>query len=281
MELYNFKSELLKQAMWGGHWYRNGCLQHTNGYFNYDNEDKGRAFVEFCVKHIYNIQRFPGFEPYYLKGPVYELQKEFGNLREEDIIEACRELEQYISFLQEQLRKSKYNKGGKIRLVRSLRPYEIEKATPQLIEGCEKIKMPVNIINSYAHDTGPFYYGSSMSIFREVEIEKIILWEETLIEPDGTCPHNFYDSEHEVWVMEDSMFGEIEVDATCFCYKKLDSRCGKRGVMLDSLDDKPLFTQDESIPKPCEWNKFTKWVIKKNMEQIEQTFSGRFECKSQ
>ena len=276
MELFEIKNELLKQAMWGGHWCKNGYLQRTNGYFNSDVQAKGRAFIEFCVKKIYNIQRFPGFEPYYLKGPIYELQKEFGNLREEDILEACEELKKYITFLQEQLKCSKYNNLGKVKLVRSLRSYEINKATPQLLDECELIKIPVNIINSYAHDMRLFDYGSSMSIIREVDIEKIILWEETLVGPGGKCEHPYFGSEHEVWVMEDNLFGEIEIDATCFKYIELNENCGDRRIRYDFLEDKPLFVP-ECAPKPCEWNKFTKWIIKRNISEIKKIYHGRIE----
>ncbi len=277
MELYNIENELLKRAMWGGRGCKNGCLQHTSGYFNSDIHDKGRAFIEFCVKQIYNIQRFPGFEPYYLKGPVYELQKEFGELREEDIFQACEELKKYILFLQEQLKRTKGNSSGKIKLVRSLRQFEIDEVTPQLLEGRERIRMPVNIINSYAHDSQLFCYGSSMSIIREVEIEKIILWEETLITPSGGCVHPYMNSEHEVWVMEDNMFGEIELDATSFRYKELDVNYRKERVSYHSTIDKPLFVPDKDAPKPCEWNKFTKWIIRKNIESIESLYRGKFE----
>jgi hypothetical protein len=42
----------------------------------------------------------------------------------------------------------------------------------------EKIILPVNIINSYAHDGRLYGYGSSVSIVREIDIKKIVMYDE-------------------------------------------------------------------------------------------------------
>lgn len=56
---------------------------------------------------------------------------EYGNLKEADIDAACAEIDLLYHFVQKELKKSTYVKNGKIKLVRSLRPFEIEAVTPE------------------------------------------------------------------------------------------------------------------------------------------------------
>lgn len=102
-------------------------------------------------------------------------------------------------------------------MVRSLRPFEIEAVTPQLKnQNNSIIILPVNIMTSYAHDNRLYGYGSSMSIIREVPVEKVVMFDECLFHPENVCAHYIHGGEYEVWVVEDNMFGKIELVVLSF-----------------------------------------------------------------
>lgn len=280
MNEFKLQNELLLKSFWGGYLCdKNKKLLHCNGYFNADQGDYGRGFIEFCIAKIFNIHRVPGYEQYYIKdGCQMNMFKEYCSLQRKDIDDACKEMKELYIFVQKELKESPYNHNGKIRLVRSLRPFEIDTATPQLRDtDNQKINIPVNIMTSYAHDNRLFGYGSSMSIQRDVEIEKIVMFDECLFHPTNVCENHIHGGEYEVWVMEDDMFGTIELDRECFIYRELEKKkenffsssyiLNEKGVI-----DASLYTDERKIMRPCEYNKFTQWLIKKSRQKIEQLY---------
>lgn len=231
----------------------------------------GRGFIEFCLAKNFNIHRVPGFEQFYRKdGTAQQMFHEYKALKEDDIEAACAELAELYDFVQKELLKSKYVKDGKITLVRSLRNYEIKEVTPQLLNPKNnKISMPVNIMNSYAYDENLFCYGSTMSIVREVEIEKIVMFDECLHHPQNECVNLIHGGEYEVWVLEDNMFGKIELDRECFKYNALNENIKPRTVPMSEYVFEGSLYKDERIWKrPCERGRFTTWLINHNKHII-------------
>ena len=274
MNEFHLTSELLLQAFWGGFMCKNNCLTHCHGYFNSDEGNYGRGFIEYCVARIFGIHRVPGHEQFYIKNGVnYTMRSEYGVLNEADINTACEEMEKLYLFVQAELKESSYVKNGKVKLVRSLRPFEIEAVTPQLLSNTDTIKLPVNIITSYAHDGRLYGYGSSMSLVREVPVEQIVMFDECLFHPENVCAHYMHGGEYEVWVVEDNMFGQIELDRECFKYKELDRRINRKNWYPAPKDpDTSLYTVNSGFKRPCEWNKFTKWLIGRNCEKMKELF---------
>lgn len=271
MREFEIKNELLQQAIWGGYLCKNGALKDSCGYFNTDTNDYGRGFLEFCYSKIFDIHRVPGFEQYYIQDATnMKMKKAYGNLQEKDILDACKELEAYYKFLQKELKDSPYVNDGKIKLVRSLREHERIHVIPQLEEQNDLIELPVNIINSYAHDGRLYGYYSTISIVREVEIEKVVMYFESLKASENVCWNNLHGNEYEVWVLEDNMFGKIWLPQECFKYGEL----GKINKQYDDLfignlrNSSSLFAESIYKCKPCEWNKFTRWLIERNKKKI-------------
>lgn len=280
MEEYKISNEYLLQAIWGGYMCNNGCLKNCNGYVNSDDNNYGRGLIEYCVATNFNIHRVPGYEPYYIKdGTMFKMFHEYGNLDRSKIEEAFSEMDDLYKFTQKELLKSPLVIEGKIKLVRSLRPYEIEYVTPQLVDKKERILMPVNIINSYAHDGRYYGYGSSMSIVREIDVEKIVMYDECLYHPPNVCANQIHGGEYEVWVMEDDIFGKIELDRSCFRYETL-SESSNTWRTFETFEMPPhginasLYSDERKIPRPCEYNDcITKWVIKRNKKKIEELYN--------
>lgn len=274
MNEFHLTSELLLQSFWGGYLCKNDCLTHCQGYFNSDAGDFGRGFVEYCVARIFNIHRVPGYEQYYIRNGVNRaMRSEYGGLNEADINAACEEMEKLYRFVQAELKESSYVRNGKVKLVRSLRQFEIEAVTPQLLSNVDTIKLPVNIITSYAHDGRLYSYNSSMSLVREVPVEKIVMFDQCLFHPENICTPYIHGGEYEVWVVEDNMFGQIELDRECFKYKELDKRIGSSNWHPALREhDTSLYTISSGFKRPCEWNTFTKWLIEKNCKEIRKLF---------
>lgn len=274
MNEFHLTSELLLQAFWGGFMCKNNCLTHCHGYFNSDEGNYGRGFIEYCVARIFDIHRVPGHEQFYIRNGVdYAMRSEYGDLNEAAINAACEEMEKLYRFVQVELKESSYVKNGKIKLVRSLRPFEIEAVTPQLLSNVDTIKLPVNIITSYAHDGMLYGYNSSMSLVREVPVEKIVMFDECLFHPENVCAHRIHGGEYEVWVVEDNMFGQIELPRECFKYEELDRSIHRSNWSPTLRDhDSSLYTVNSNIPRPCEWGKITKFLIKRNVEDIKKTY---------
>ena len=274
MNEFHLTSELLLQAFWGGFMCENNCLTRCQGYFNSDDGNFGRGFIEYCVARIFDIHRVPGHEQFYIKNGInYTMCREYGALNEADIIAACDEMRQLYYFVQAELKESSYVKNGKVKLVRSLRPFEIEAVTPQLLTNTETIRLPVNIITSYAHDGRLYGYGSKISLVREVSVEKIVLFDECLFHPENVCAHYIHGGEYEVWVVEDNMFGQIELSRDCFKYEELDVKIGKKNWYPAPRDgDTSLYTVNSGFTRPCELNKFTKWLVEKNRQKLRRLY---------
>lgn len=279
MEEFHLTSELLLQAFWGGYMCNNNCLKRCQGYFNADVGDFGRGFIEYCVAKNFNIHRVPGYEQYYIKdGTAMKMLQEYGDLKEEDIEAACAEMMELYQFIQKELVKSPYVKDGKIRLVRSLRPFEIDAVTPQLKNpNNSKIVMPTNIMTSYAHDGALFHYGSTMSVVRDISVEKIVMFDECLYHPQNVCANHIHGGEYEVWVVEENIFGKLELDRECFAYRSLNDRTEHNEYFNNYFRpqyaiDSSLYTDERKIAKPCEWNPFTTWLIKHNVQKIRELY---------
>lgn len=273
MKEFHLTNELLLQTFWGGYMCKNNCLTHCQGYFNADTGDYGRGLIEYCIAKVFNIHRLPGYEQYYIKdGTRMNMLHEYGSLNEADIDASCAEIELLYHFVQQELEKSSYVKNGKMKLVRSLRSFEIDAVTPQLRDNNSTITLPVNIMTSYAHDNRLYGYGSKMSIVREVPVEKIVMFNECLFHPENVCANSIHGGEYEVWIVEDNMFGEIELDKECFKYEKLEETGKNYSYPMRCEIDASLYTDDRKIARPCEWNKFTKWLIKNNIKQIKEIY---------
>lgn len=276
MNEFHLTSKLLLQAFWGGFMCKNNCLTHCHGYFYSDEGNYGRGFIEYCVARIFGIHRVPGYEQFYNKNGInYEMYREYGALSEADIDAACEEMEKLYHFVQTELKNSTYVKNGKVKLVRSLRPFEIEYVTPQLLTNVNTIRLPVNIITSYAHDGRLYGYGSKMSLVREVPVEKIVMFDECLYHPENVCARYIHGGEYEVWVVEDNMFGQIELDRECFKYKELDRNIRSKNWHLTLSEyDTSLYTVNSGFKRPCEWNKITQWLVDKNSQKIRELFGS-------
>lgn len=275
MKEFCLKSELLLQAFWGGYMCKNNCFTHCQGYFNLDEGKYGRGFIEYCIARNFGIHRVPGHEQFYLKNSTnYDLLRQYGALKEEDINSACAEINELYQFVQTELRKSAYVKNGTVRLQRSLRPFEIKEITPQLLNNQKTIRLPVNIITSYSHKvSGEPEYSSRVALVREVPVEKIVMFDECLHHPENVCAHRIHGGEYEVWVVEDNMFGQIELDRECFKYKELDEKSARQNVHpFRGEPDASLYTVSSNYMRPCECGKITKWLIERNKEKIRKTY---------
>ena len=127
-------------------------------------------------------------------------------------------------------------------------------------------------MTSYAHDGRRYGYMSNISVFREVPIEKIILFDECLFHPENVCAHNIHGGEYEVWVVEDNIFGEIELDRSCFIYDHLDEHI-ERGHMKPQREiEVSLFADERVTIKPCQWGMITPKLIEHNKKEIKKLY---------
>lgn len=110
-----------------------------------------------------------------------------------------------------------------------------------------------------------------MSVVREVEIEKVVMHFLTLHDPDEICCNLNQCGEHEVWVMEDDMFGQVKLPRECFHYSELQKITDNRRKFYKE-EEGPLYAGNSIESRPCEWNKFTKWLIKRNQKEIRELF---------
>ena len=69
------------------------------------------------------------------------------------------------------------------------------------------------------------------------------------------------------------MFGQIELERECFQYKELDENVSYKNLYLSLGEtDSSLYTVNSGYKRPCEWNRFTKWLVEKNSEKIRKLF---------
>jgi hypothetical protein len=223
MKEFEIKSPLLYAAIFGDL----ECY-HINGYLNTDTGDYGRALIEYFAARRFGIHRIPGFEPHYLKGSLFGFQRKFGNLSEEEFKGAYKEFCDLYEFTQNELKNSDKVVDGKVKVNRSLRSFETEEIVPQILKGEKMIEFPVNILSSYAHDGIYNCYGSWMSLYREVSVEQVIMYNECLSFPWDYCrQHKMNGGESEVWVVETDIFGYTKLPVECFKYSSIPESARK------------------------------------------------------
>lgn len=281
MEHFKFENEIINQAIWGNNSINNRCPVKTRGYTWDSEQPYGRGMLEYIMCRIFNIHRFPDFYPFYVGGVSNKIKALYDDLTEEKIENACEEYKRYYNFLQDQLKGSEYNQNGKVLISRSLKGYEYDEAVEQLSdESLNCIELPINIIQSYAYGKGNYYYGSSMYVERDIDIERIVLWEETLCEPDGTCINAGRPTEKEVWVLSCDIFGKEILSRDLFYYKELPKTKARFQIGEPRVKDEPIYGPENLWLYPCQYNKFTKWIIGKNMKKIEEEYGVKFNTRT-
>ena len=99
------------------------------------------------------------------------------------------------------------------------------------------------------------------------------MFDACLYHPENVCAHYIHGGEYEVWVVEDNMFGQIELDRECFKYKELDRNIRSKNWHLTLSEyDTSLYTVNSGFKRPCEWNKITQWLVDKNSQKIRELF---------
>lgn len=283
---YRVKSELLLEAMWGDNVCHNRVMPDCVGYFNADSDRNsyGRGFLEFCVSRNFNIHRLPGYEQYYIQdGTALRYKKENGALSEAEVNEACKEIRELYDFTQRKLVSDGIVNDGKVRLVRSLRTYEAREVAPQLKQGRDIIEMPANIITSYSMEKHASGYENIMYLTRQVSAEDILMVYKYLYHPEWTCASGLHGGEFEVWVIDRSIFGMVNLLKEDFeladgC--SLESLCGANQLALNSnCTSSSIFSFVDDGLKPCEYDTFTKKLIKRNMKKLQEQYQLRGEDK--
>jgi hypothetical protein len=206
-EKYKIKTQLVSEALFGES-YCNAIrgkskLPGCTGYINNDKDHIGRAFLTFCFSKIFHIHLLYGYEEGFLENTTafFRVREAFSKLTIEEIDEAIEDLRQLYIFTQERLQDRDSNGSQSIKLVRALRPFEIEQIVGQYLDGCEEITYKTNIISSYAAENRLFHYLTCVSIERLVKMENIAIYYKFLEYPGDVC--KFYPQsggEYEVWV---------------------------------------------------------------------------------
>ncbi len=273
MKEFEIKSPLLHAAIFGDL----DCY-HMNGYLNVDEGNYGRALIEYFSARRFGIHRIPGFEPHYLKGWVFGFQRKFGDLSEEEFEGAYQEFCDLYDFTQSELKNSGKVVNGKVRLNRSLRKFETEEIIPQLLNGQKMIEFPANIITSYAHDGKRDCYGSWMSLFREVPVKQIVMYNECLSYPSEFCDYyKQHGGESEVWVLETDIFGYTKLPAESFVYssipeKERDEAIEKRKLnpyknVAWNREGSLIMSSMPYIIPPCKKTKRIERLIKREIDK--------------
>ena len=70
-------------------------------------------------------------------------------------------------------------------------------------------------------------------------------------------------------MMEDNMFGIIELPRECFRYEGLtDVGHGRQRSWSSNKYEGALFAENTIKTKPCELDKITRWLINKNKKRL-------------
>ncbi len=271
MNEFHISSPLLHAAIWGG----TECKQWIGGYTNADNENYGRALIEYFTCRLFGIHRAPGYQPYYAGGYGFSERLRFGEISEEEYEAAYKEFEELYRFTQKELLTSELVVDGKVKLNRSLRKFETEEILPQLINKEDFIEFPANVITSYADDGRLFDYGRWMSIVRDVPVELVVVHFDCLFHPSNTCASSMHGGESEVWVLEKNIFGYSRLEANCFkisaipesdmeeAKKRINKGFFKHCKVAEYSKGSLLSSQVEKGFLPCEGN----WIIRKLIER--------------
>ena len=279
MKEFEIHNDLLKAAIWGG----TGCYQ-MNGYVNADKDGLGRALIEYFACRLFSIHRIPGLEPNHDVLSILRRRERYGQLSEEKFEAAYTEFTELYHFTQQELKASGIGVDGKIKLIRSLRDFEIEEIFPKWQNNKDKIEFPANIITSYAHDAKPFLYGSWMSVVREVPIDLIVMYNDCLYHPPETCAYKSHGGENEVWVVEKSLFGYVELPRECFLIDDANippayltagrfSICPEETHMKLATNLKhsmPLMLSEGLTCFPCESNRLIRYLIKREKKKNDE-----------
>lgn len=280
MEQYQINDLLINMAIFGDCRCKHPRVERGNGYINNDLKEYGRCILEYIASCYFGIHRFPGFEPYYQHDNARFL-KNFMELTELDISEAITEFDKIYKHVQMSLSKSPRVINGKVKLNRALRDFEIKEVVPQLIAGKKEIRMPANILTSYAHDGNLKSYNTWLHILRDVEVEKVFFYDNYILDPDGKCENGVHGGESEVWVLNDDIFGEIVLDRECFSFDEIPkdeiTRAEKYEVQNhfkpEIITDGRISNYGELSPRPCEWDWITKKIIERNKRKIDELYT--------
>ena len=278
MEKYQIKNPLIQNAIFGATQCEHVCMPACHGYVQSDKDGYGRGILEYLASVHFNIHRFPGFEPYYFESWPYKL-KEFDLLTREMIDDALHEFGVIYEHIQTELSKSDRVKNGKITLVRAVKAFEEAAIIPQYYSGKERIRIPANILTSYAHDEKLGCYDSHFCILRDVEIEKIFFFDNCILDPKGRCEDGIHGGEAEVWVLNDDLFGEIELDRSCFKVVREVNEKEKQKALSKEPPvhyPAPIYYSDrfkvDADPRPCKMGWLTKKLIERNQREIKRLY---------
>ncbi len=271
MDTIQINDQILADAIWGASKCSNFIIKKCNGYINSDNGDMGRIIIEHLLSRIYGIHRIPGYEPEYSKA----FPKDIAGFNKENLDKAEDELRKVIEHVQNKVYENENVIDGKVTLVRSLRDFEIKEIIPQLLGDEKLITMPSNIMTSYAYDGQLYNYGSFLSVKRVVNVKDIVFWDKYIEAPSFICTKRLHMGEYEVWVVNTDVYGEVELDRSCFYVKEGTDLAKENEKYHGHATRKYRYDNDCEISsvyaagyKPCEEDDFlTKYVIGKNMKK--------------
>ncbi|MDW2798778.1 hypothetical protein RZO55_14460 [Clostridium boliviensis] len=253
-------------------------LDKCTGYINSDYACIGRAFLTFCFSKMFNIHRLYGYEDGFMQqnGNSYDIERAFSLLTERDLIEAEEELK--LMYVKTQQYLERELKSNFIKIVRALRPFEIDQIIDQIENGREEIILKTNTITSYAGDGQPFHYGASITIVRNIPIEDVVIHYKVLAYPEDTCRYSpMHGGEYEIWVKNEHPLGLIKLsrDQVCIQRERYEDYLNMRNSRSNYVSDwdewysqRPLLRDDEAnkiFPKfyrPCINDPILKFLMK-------------------
>lgn len=271
------ENQLLCAAIWGDTSCINLKPQFT-GYVQANVDKAGRAFIEYCIARVYGIFRLPkcGYDNY------INSKIEYYTLKEEDISDACKELEAVINHVQSKLNLSGKVKDDKISVVRCLSAFQVPMVTSQLIDkNINEIEFPVSIFSSYSYDgdisqnypSGRENYEKHINIKEDISVEQIILWDKYVGNGQMKCPYvkSMFDSECELWVIDKGISGMRKLPRSSFYYTNgLPEERSNYRTRSDFGIDEPVHNGAYK-KRPCEYKDWiTKTCIKKNLRKMQK-----------
>lgn len=277
-QFFEINNPLLLHSILGNSGCEKSKLQRTNGYLYYEDERHpiGRAFLEYCYSEIFNIRRFPGYENYYARSSFNcHWMVEEGVITDIDIDAACAQLKELYEFTQNYLKD--LNKEA-LRVYRSLRPVEIDSL---YVGQDDKIYMQTNIMTSYAYR--PYTtYSTNVKITRTIPREDILMIDDVTVYSNRNrdCGYKAETGEYELWVLNRDKYGRISINPDDIIEDprgliQMDKlhRHNYSGYHNQSSADDASLSESVTAPiKPCEWNMFTKWIIRRNKRKIEDMY---------
>lgn len=273
MNRFNIKNKLLSAAFFG-----NTECTRIKGYFNCDEIYFGRALVEYFTSRLFSIHRLPGYTPFYENTYFDEYIKKFGGLNEDAFDEAYHEFVELYDFTQKELKDSGLWPDGSLKLYRALHKYETDVILPQLLNNNDFIEFPANIVSSYSHvklEKGA--YNRWMFIERKVPLDIIVMYNECLQFPFEPCRKYNPGGEHEVWVVEKSLYGYSKLQKSNFIYDEIPSEdiCRAESIKDQFCYDKivkpkdgPVFGYNANLILPCRENRFVDCLVSRIADKV-------------